>query len=171
MPTNSQRHDMDLPQPGDRIAELFGVPAGQRCPPRDASPATPQPPGRLHAVLSWLWQFFLEGFARYGFAMNPGFPEPSDLSDLFGPPRRSPAAPAPMAPPDQSLWQFEALVRQHPPSSGNGGSQYLPRTPWQSVPLGRPPGRSMSAHLEEDRTIADVERGSEKHSPTETREV
>ena len=121
MPPNSQDRDTDLPQPCDRFAEMFSVPIGQGCPWRDVSPATPQLPDRLHAVLSWLLQSFLEGCAAYAFGMYPCFPEASHPSDLSGPWRRAPAEQAAVAEAQQSPWQGEALVRPHPPSPGDGG--------------------------------------------------
>lgn len=125
---DSQHHDTDLPQRRDRIAEMFGVPTGQRCASSDASPATPRPRGRLHAVLSWLWQVFLDGCEAYACGMYPCFPDPSDPSDFFGPRCCDAAEQAAVAPPEPSPWQFEALVRQHPTSTDNGGMQRLPYT-------------------------------------------
>jgi hypothetical protein len=140
MPPNSQHRDTDLPQPCDRIAEMFGVPTGQRCPSRDASPATPQVPDRLHAVLLWLWQSFLDGCAAYAFGMYPCFPESRNPSDLSGPRHGTRAEQAAVAAAEQSPWQWEALVRQHPPSPGNGGMRCSRPTwaePCQPVRQGR----------------------------------
>ena len=128
MPPNLQRHDTDLPQPCDRIVEMFGDPIEQWRPSRDALPATPQPASRLQAVLSWLWQFFLEGCAAYAYGMYPYFPETSDPSVFFGPQRRAPGEPVAEARPEPSPWQFRAPVRRHPPSPDNGGMQRLPST-------------------------------------------
>jgi hypothetical protein len=143
---NAQRHGTDLPQPSDRIVELFSVPTAQWCPTGDDSPATPRPPGRWHAALSWLWQFFLDGCTAYAFAfgMYPCFPDPSDPSDLFGL-RRAPAEPPTAAPAEPSPWQF--------------------------VPLGQERGRPMSIYVVEDSTIADIERGNSGHGMVGSREV
>jgi hypothetical protein len=174
MPPDTQHHDTNLPQPCDRIAEMFGVPTRQPCASRDASPATPQPPGRLHAVLSWLWQFLLEGCAAYAFGMYPYFPEQSDTSDLFGPRRGAAAKQAAVAPPEQSPWQYEPLPRRRPPIAREWRhatlASYLDRH-LQPVHLRQQPGRPMSPHPAKDSTVADIELGKSEHGSAESQEI
>jgi hypothetical protein len=110
MPPNAQRHQPDLSQPGDRIAGMFELPSGPRCPSQDPWPAMPQPPGLWPAMLSWLWQLFLEGCEAYAFGMYPHYPEPDDPSELAGPWHRAPAEYAALAPSEQSPWQFRDLA-------------------------------------------------------------
>jgi hypothetical protein len=167
MSTNSQRYAPGLPQSCDRTAEKLGVSIGQQCPP----PATPQPPDRLYAVLAWLCRFFLEGFARYAFAIYPGFPGPDDLSPLLVPRRRTPAGQ--VASPEPLDWQFAALVHQRPPSPGNGEHVAASRrgTPWQSLSPGPQTNRPVTARLAEDRTVADIGRGNSVHSSAKSRKA
>jgi hypothetical protein len=115
MQPNPERENTDVPKPGDPIAEMFGLPTGQWPAPQDAAPARSS---RLHAVLSWLWQFVFEGFAVCGLAMHPCFEDNCDLSDFLAPRRREPAGPASVAPAESPPWQFETLVCQRPPIEG-----------------------------------------------------
>ena len=90
------------PERCDLLAELFGLPTEQWRTPRDSSPVAPPRPGRLHAVLSWLWETILQGCAAYGFSMYPYVGDPSDLFDVPGPRRGDPAQHETVAPAWQS---------------------------------------------------------------------
>jgi hypothetical protein len=112
MPRNPWREDTDLPEPRDSIAEMFGLPTGQWRAPQDFPLPAPARSSRLQAVLSWLWQTMLDGFAAYAFAIYPFFDDASDRSE--------PAEQAIVAPAEQSPWQFETLVRQRPCAEEGG---------------------------------------------------
>jgi hypothetical protein len=97
-----QRDNTGAPEPYDLLAELFGLPTGQWRVTYDSSPVAPPRPGRLHAILSWLWETMLHGCAAYGFSMYPYVGNPSNLFDVPGPRPCEPAQQATVAPAGQS---------------------------------------------------------------------
>ena len=118
MPPDPPCRNTDLPNRRDSLAVLFGLPTGQQREPQDTPPGTPPRSSRLGAILSWLWQFFLHGFAACGVAMYPCFADPGELSDLLGLPRRAPAEPEIRSPAEPSCPQFDAPQRQSPRIAG-----------------------------------------------------
>jgi hypothetical protein len=108
MPTEAERNKSDLPARCDSIAHMFGLPPEQRHEPQHTAPTAPQRSSRLHAILSWLWEFMLEGFATYGLSMYPCFADPSDMSDVLGLAHHATAEPEAEPPAEPSPSQFEA---------------------------------------------------------------
>lgn len=102
------RRNTDLLDRCDSSPEPFGLPTGQRPAPQDTALTASRRSSRPRAMLSWLWQFVLEGCAAYGLAMHPCFADPTDLSDVLGPRRDSPAEPEAASSPHLSPWHFEA---------------------------------------------------------------
>lgn len=107
MPRNPRAEVRDSPEPCDSIAKIFGLPAG---PPR---------PSQLRVALSWLWRFFVDGFAACGLAMYPCLEDPSDFFASLCPTRRESAQHATTAQVRRSPWQFEDLARGAAPEIGS----------------------------------------------------
>jgi hypothetical protein len=113
-----QRQNTDLQDRCDSIAELFGLPAEQWRESRDTRSAAPQRSSRFQAVVAWLWEFLVEGFARYGLAMYPCFADPSELSDLLGLPLPAVGEPETELRAEPSSSEFEAPERDFPQVAG-----------------------------------------------------
>jgi hypothetical protein len=118
MQADPQRHNADLPGPGDPIDGMFRLPAGQRHAAQDASPVAPQRSRRLHALLLQLWQYWLEGFATCGLDMCPCFADPSELCGFLGPQLHALAERETKSQAEPSPWRSEAPVRQSPQVPG-----------------------------------------------------
>jgi hypothetical protein len=99
---NSRPDDSELWYRSDRsddvlteLPSLWGATGELECDPgADCSLFTPDPPrsrasGSILAALSWLLQFFIEGFAACGYAMCPHVIDPNETFDSRAERRRA----------------------------------------------------------------------------------
>jgi hypothetical protein len=99
---NPKREETNSPERCDSIAEIFGLPTGQCRAAPDSSPAQPQRPSWLHAALSRLCWFILDGFAVCGSTMHPWCEDPCDPFASLHPRHREDA--------EQSPWDFDDVA-------------------------------------------------------------